>query len=191
MFVQPLDALLTKPEQRLMSMVYVHPDREFGTLELLTWMGSSRSAGSAILKRWVEAGLLDERRVGNQRRLCANRQFLLYPELRRMVLKTVGLVQPLGKALAPLAVRLSEAFVFGSVAAGSDTSESDIDVAVVGDVSLFDVAPLCDAVQNELGRAVHVSVYGEAEWESGDPVLNLIKNGPRLDLMEAIHAEVR
>lgn len=187
--MRPLDALLSKPEQRLMSVVLVRPDQDFGTLELLKQMGSGRGSGSAVLKRWVEAGLLRERKVGNQRRLSANQQFVLYRELRQMVLKTVGLTDPLAKALAPLSDRLTDAFVFGSVAAGTDTSESDIDLVVVGDVDLFDVSPLLDAVQGDLGRSVHVNIYSPQEWASNDPVLAAIKNGPRVDLLEAIRAE--
>lgn len=188
----PLDFLLSVPEQRLLRAVLMHPDRDFGTIELLNRMGSSRGAGSAVLKRWVESGLLLERRVGNQRRLAVNEQFLLYPELRNIALKTIGLTEPLARALAPLAPRLTDAFVFGSVAAGTDTSSSDIDLALVGDVDLFDVSPLLDAVQEELGRPVHVNMYSKAEWRSArDPVVAAIKNGPRLDLMDAIRGQAR
>jgi len=190
--MQPLDFLLSAPEQRLMGAVLQHPDRDFGTVELLDTMGSSRGAGSAVLKRWVESGFLLERRVGNQRRLIVNRQFVLYPELRNIVLKTIGLTEPLARALAPLGPRLTEAFVFGSVAAGTDTSESDIDLALVGDIDLFTVSPLLDAVQNELGRPVHANVYGNAEWRlAKDPVVAAIRKGPRLDLMESIRGQAR
>ena len=183
----PLDALFSASEQRLLGAVLSAPDREYGTLELLQHMGSSRSAGSALLLRWVEAGLLRERRVGNQRRLSANPEFLLYPELRRMALKTIGVAEPLTRALAPLAGQFSEAFVFGSVAAGVDTSASDIDLALVGDVDLFQVSPLLDAAQQELGRQVHASLYSATEWQATkDPVLTAIRNGPRVDLMEAL-----
>jgi predicted nucleotidyltransferase len=106
-----------------------------------------------------------------------------------MVLKTIGLRDPLARALAPVAGRLREAFVFGSVASGTDTSESDIDVAVVGEVDLFDVSPLVDNVQSELGRSIHLNVYSPQEWATDDPVLAVIKKGPRVDLMEAIRAE--
>jgi len=188
--MQPLDVLLSPAEQRLMKAVLLHPERDFGTVELLDRMGSSRSAGSAVLKRWVEGGLLRERRVGNQRRLAANPAFLLYPELRRMVVKTVGVAQPLARALRPLTRRLESAFVFGSVAAGTDSSESDIDLAVVGDITLFDISPLLDAAQAELGRPVHVNLYTAAEWaRDDDPVLAAVRQGPRIDLMEALHAE--
>lgn len=172
-----------------MSAVLARPGEEFGTLELLQRMGNSRGAGSTLIKRWVDCGLLRERKVGNQRRLSANPQFVLYPELRKMVLKTVGLCDPLALALAPVAARLTEAFVFGSVASGTDTSESDIDVAVVGEVNLFEVSPLIDTVEGELGRPVHVNVYSPSEWAADDPVLAAIKTGPHVDLMESIRAQ--
>lgn len=117
--MRPLDAFLSKPEQRLMSMVLVRPDQDFGTLELLRRMGNSRGAGSTVLKRWVDSGLLRERKVGNQRRLSANPQFVLYPELRQMVLKTVGLTEP----LAPMAPQYLGDLVSWT-AIGARTTES-------------------------------------------------------------------
>ncbi len=177
----PLDALFSTPEQRLLGVVLTNPEKDFGTLELLQRMGNSRSAGSAMLKRWVASGLLTERRIGNQRRLAANPDFLLYQELRQIALKTVALAQPLAHALSPIADKLDDAFVFGSVAAGKDASDSDIDLVVVGDVDLFTVSPLLDAFERELRRPVHVNVYSLDEWSSnGDPVLQTIKNGPRI-----------
>ena len=190
--VRPLDVFLTQPEQRLMAAVLMAPERDFGTVELLSQMGSSRSAGSAVLKRWVESGALTERKVGNQRRLAANQGFILYPELRKMVLKTVGLTEPLTRSLAPVADQLREAFVFGSVASGKDTSKSDIDLVVVGNVDLFTVSPLLDAAEQELGRPIHVNVYGDDEWSlSEDTVLRAIKAGPRIDLMGGLRDKTR
>lgn len=185
--MRPLDTFLSPTEQRLMGAVLAHPDRDYGTLELLGLIGNSRGAGSAVIKRWVASGLIRERHVGNQRRLSANPDFLLYPELRRMVFKTIGLVQPLVDALAPISTRIHEAFVFGSIASGTDTSHSDIDLAVIGDVDPFLVSPLLDAAQLELGRSIHASIYSEKEWTvTKDPVVKAIKNGPRLDLTGAL-----
>jgi predicted nucleotidyltransferase len=180
--ISPLDAFLTKPEQRLLGAVLLRPERDFGTLELLAISGSSRSAGSSIIKRLVEAGALIEKRVGNQRRLSANAGFLLYPELRRMVLKTLGLAEPLARVLQPIAGRIEQAFIFGSVASGKDTSESDIDLAVIGDVDLFTVSPLLDEVEKEIGRRVRVSLYSPKEWAEGRVAYESIKNGPRIQV---------
>lgn len=185
--MRPLDVFFSQPEQRLLAAVLLHPEREFGTLELLSKIGNSRSAGSLLLQRWVTAGLLQERRVGNQRRLAANPDFVLYPELRKMALKTVGLAEPLARALTSISGRLLEAFVFGSVAAGKDTSNSDIDLVVVGDIDLFTLSPLLDQVEQDLGRPIHVNVYSGEEWYSSqDAVIQSIKNGPCIDLMREL-----
>lgn len=187
-----LDFLLSSSQQRLLGTLLMHPERDFGTVELLDRIGSSRSAGSEVLKRWVDAGLLLERRVGNQRRLAVNRDFILYPELQSIVRKTIGVAQPLARALAPIAGKLQDAFVFGSVAAGTDTPSSDIDLAVVGDVDLFTMSPLLDAVQAEIGRPVHASVYSDSEWRRRkDPVIAAIRRGPQLNLMDAIRDHAR
>ena len=49
--MQPLDVLLSPAEQRLMKAVLLHPERDFGTVELLDRMGSSRSAGATTAGR--------------------------------------------------------------------------------------------------------------------------------------------
>jgi uncharacterized protein len=190
--MRPLDVLFTSPQQRLLGAVLANPERDFGTLELLRHIGSSRSAGAALIQKFVDGGLLRERRLGNQRRLSANPDFFLYPELRRIVLKTVGVVEPLARALRPLRKRIKEGFVFGSVARGEDNAGSDIDLALVGDLDLFAVSPLIDIAEAELGRQVHANIYSTEEWaRDTDAVIRSIRNGPKLDLMEALHAKAR
>ena len=50
----------------------------------------------------------------------------LYPELRNLVLKTVGLADILRAALQD--ERIQVAFVFGSIAEGKETADSDVDL---------------------------------------------------------------
>jgi predicted nucleotidyltransferase len=54
-----------------------------------------------------------------------------FEELLGLVLKTSGLVDVLRAALAPLAANIDQAFVYGSVAKGKDTANSDIDLMVI------------------------------------------------------------
>lgn len=64
-------------------------------------------------------------RVGHQKHYQANHASALFHELHGIVLKTVGLAEPLRRALAPLAKDIKAAFVSGSVAKGTDRSQSD------------------------------------------------------------------
>ena len=74
------------------------------------------------------------RRIGNQKHYQANAASPLYSELRNIVLKTVGLAEPLRAALKPLSsAAIRAAFVYGSVAKATDQSASDIDLMVISD----------------------------------------------------------
>jgi predicted nucleotidyltransferase len=55
--------------------------------------------------------------------------------------KTAGLVDLLREALAPIRSRIRVAFVHGSVARGAERSSSDVNLLLVGTVSLAKVAP--------------------------------------------------
>lgn len=68
--------------------------------------------------------------MGSQKFYQANRASPIFAEILGIVRKTFGLVEPLREALMPAADALRVAFVYGSVAAGTDTDQSDIDLMV-------------------------------------------------------------
>ena len=65
----------------------------------------------------------------------ANTESPIFSELRGLLVKTAGLVDVLADALKPLIAKLRLVFVYGSIASGSEQSESDIDLMVIGTVS--------------------------------------------------------
>ncbi|RYF41190.1 MAG: nucleotidyltransferase domain-containing protein, partial [Comamonadaceae bacterium] len=109
-----------------------------------------------------------------------------YPELRSIALKTFGLLDPIRDALQPHAGQIEEAFVFGSVAKGTDTEKSDIDVMVIGTVPPLQLFEAANQLQHTLGRTVQFNAYEPAEWREllqNDPVVAQIANGPQLQVM--------
>ena len=80
--------------------------------------------------------------------------------------KTFGLVGVLQKALNPIHANICLAFVYGSIAKGSERANSDIDLLVVGDVSHQVLLELLRAVETELGRTINPTLYTEAEFRS-------------------------
>ena len=68
-------------------------------------------------------------------------------------------------ALVPLAERIHAAFIYGSVARGTDTARSDIDVMIVSDDLTFpDVIKALTKAEGEIGRTINPSVHGRDEW---------------------------
>lgn len=105
------------------------------------------------------------RRIGNQKHYQANAASLLYSELRNIVLKTVGLVEPLRAALKPLSPAIRAAFVYGSVAKATDQSASDIDAMIISDTLTYgDVFGAIERVTRTVGRKISPTVYTAAEF---------------------------
>jgi DNA-binding transcriptional ArsR family regulator len=74
------------------------------------------------LQRLVSLGLVEKRPDGNRRLYTANRHHPLYPDIRKLVLKTSGLAEVLRAALEQEpAIWL--AFVFGTLARGEDVPQ--------------------------------------------------------------------
>jgi predicted nucleotidyltransferase len=76
------------------------------------------------------------------------------------------------------------AFVYGSIATGSQQSDSDIDLMVVGQVSPHDLALPLRRARESLGREINPTVYAHAEFErkhaASDPFLRQVLDKPKL-----------
>jgi predicted nucleotidyltransferase len=80
------------------------------------------------------------------------------------MLKTAGLFDVLREALAPFAGTIRWAFVYGSVARSDERSSSDIDLMVIGQVGLADIAPALRRAEARLARPINPSVYTPEEF---------------------------
>jgi predicted nucleotidyltransferase len=121
-------------------------------------------AAQRELARLERSGLITARRIGHQKHYQANPASALFGELHAIVIKTVGLAEPLRAALAPFASGITAAFVYGSVAKGTDRTQSDIDLLIVSDdVTYGDVFAALETTSRALGRKVNPTVYAPAE----------------------------
>jgi predicted nucleotidyltransferase len=181
------DFLFTPSMQRVLGVAFADPEHSFTLNELLAHAGGGNGGGQRQIERLLAAGVLQEGpRRARQRCIKVNTQFFLYAELRGIVLKSFGLAEPLRAALAPFQAQIDEAFVFGSVARGTDTHSSDIDLIVVGNAPLMEVSTSLLEAEKSLGRAVHLNLYGATEWaklRQTDPVLAQISNASQIRIL--------
>jgi len=159
------DALFTKTQQRVMRVLFGQPERSFYTSELIRDAGTGSGAAQRELARMEGSGLIVARRIGHQKHYQANAASPLYSELRSIVLKTVGLAEPLRGALQPLSSAIRAAFVYGSVAKATDQSASDIDLMIISDSLTYgEVFGALEKVTRSVGRKVNLTVYTAAEF---------------------------
>jgi predicted nucleotidyltransferase len=127
--------------------------------------GTGSGAAQRELAKLEESGLIVGRRIGHQKHYQANAASPLFSELRSIVLKTVGLADPIRAAIHPLSSAIRAAFVYGSVAEATDQSASDIDLMIVSDsLTYVDVFGALERVTRTMGRKVNPMVYTSAEF---------------------------
>lgn len=158
-------ALFTPVQQRVLGLLFGQPDRKFQGNELIRLAGSGTGAVHRVVTRLAQVGLVTVERVGNQKYYRANRESPVFAELRGLVAKTAGLAIPLRDALAPLAKEIDAAFVYGSLAKGTDRAGSDVDLMVIS--PKLEYAKVFDALQKaeaRLGRTVNPNLMTPQEW---------------------------
>ncbi len=134
-----------------------------------------------------DAGILISHEVGRQVIYRLNPDCPIYDELRSILRKTVGLAGVLRAALEPLADRIERAYIYGSHARGDERPDSDIDLMIVGRVTLRELSPLLREAGRNLRRVVNPTLYTPEEYEqelkADDSFVARIHNGERLDLI--------
>lgn len=159
------DALFTKTQQRVLGVLFGQPERSFYANEIIGLAASGSGSVQRELARLEAAALVTVRRVGNQKHYQANHDTPIYAELRGIVMKTFGVADVLRTALHPLLSTIELAFVYGSLAKGSEHGGSDIDLMVIGAVRSN--AALLEALSPasaQLGRAINPTLYTPHEF---------------------------
>ena len=135
------------------------------------------------LKKLVSINLLKRTRDGNRVYYEANIFHPLYPEIHRIVLKTTGLTDLVKKALEGNA-KIRIAFIFGSIATGTEKAESDVDLMVIGDVGLRRLSALLSVVPDQIGREVNPHTLSSEEFKrkkaQGDHFLTTVLGEPKI-----------
>ena len=139
-------------------------EREWHARELARVLGLNHAAVTDELRNLAEAGIAVKRRSSNRVYYSANKQCAIYEELKNLLIKTAGLADVLRQALAELGERITLAYVYGSLANGTANAQSDVDLMVVGDVTLGEVVDVLGDAETSIGREVNATVYSSAEY---------------------------
>jgi predicted nucleotidyltransferase len=176
---------------RILATLYGTPDKAFFVRELARQVEVSVGSVQRELVTLADAGLVIRSEAGNQVFYRANRQHPAYAELHALLIKTAGIFHQLTAALAPLAQEIEFALVYGSFSRGEETAESDVDLMVVGKVTLDDLLERLVPVERTLQRPVNPTVYSSREvrmkLKAGNHFLKAIQEGKSTFLMGDEH----
>ena len=116
------------------------------------------------LIRWSKAGLFLRQKVGNLTYYSLNTSFPLYEELKAIVSKTIGIEYILKEGLKTIeSIRV--AIIYGSVASGEDTGNSDIDILLIGNPDMDELVNNVQEMEKKLGREINYVLYTPEEFK--------------------------
>jgi len=181
-------ALFDATRRAVLRLLFIHPGERFYQRQIIRAVGRGSGAVQRDLAQLTGAGILKRTVEGRQTYYQANRGCHVFEELHGLIRKTFGAPEVLQRALHPLADKIQLAFIFGSVASGRDTPESDIDLMIVGDgISMHDVVSALAEAQDELRREVNPSIYAAGEFAhklvEGRHFLSTVAQGPKIFLI--------
>ena len=184
---QPIEFMFSPYRRQLLAKLLLRPDEQFHVRELARMTGISAGSLHRELKAMAESGLLLREKIGNQVFYRADTHCPIFEELAAIFRKTIGLAPLLHNALSELAGKIQVAFVFGSMASGQQKAGGDIDVCVLGDVSLLEVVKALSSVQDALRREINpVVMTAEKFLEQSvkqDRFVRRVLNEPKVFVM--------
>jgi len=185
------DALFTSTQQRVLAPLFGQPDRSFFVTQIMALAKSGRGAVQRELRRLSESGLITVRMIATQKHYQANPDSPLFNELCSIIQKTVGLANPIRMVLESLSGDVQLALIYGSVAKGSDTASSDIDLLIVSDrLSLESIFAALVPVECALDRRISPTLYTSREYDkrrkNNNPFLSRVLKGPTIALIGSI-----
>lgn len=176
--------LFSTYRRKVLGLLLLRPDVSLHVREISRLTGVPAGSLHRELRALTDAGLLQSEPAGNQVRYRANRTCPIFSELTEIFRKTAGLVDLLQDALAPLASRIEAAFVFGSMAIGTESANSDVDVFVLGNVGFTDVVAALSPLRKRLGREINPVVTTPADFAaqraSRDRFVTRVMDEPKL-----------
>jgi uncharacterized protein len=190
-----LESLFGKTRRSILALLYGHTDESFHLRKILRLTGISPGAGQRELKRLSDAGIIRRSVRDNQVHFQADPDCPIHDELKSLTTKTQGVADVLRAMLEPMGASVKAAVLHGSIARGTATRASDVDILVVGDAAFAEVVERLGPAQEILRREVNPCVMSEAEFRKriseGDHFLMSILRGALIPLVGDVDELVR
>lgn len=176
----------SKTKDKIVLLLYAHPKQQYHMRQIERLVQERINSVREALLFLVSCGHITQERRGRKILFQANPQGLYYDELLRMVAKNTSL----GKRIIKEKLRLGKvkvAFLTSNFYTFAEHNENEIDLFIVGTVSLAELAKICAEEGEKITREINYSVMTLEEYgfrqKNKDPFLSKILQKNRLILV--------
>jgi DNA-binding transcriptional ArsR family regulator len=177
-----LDKLLTSGIRAdIISLLFNSPEEKFYVREIARLLSKNPSGVKKELDKLEDMGLVTSEREGNLKYFKVNKNSTLFPELKGLIAKSLGLPGALKSVLK--ASEVKTAFIHGPFAINSKTPS--LDLFIVGDSN--HLKNNLQDVEKRFGREIHYTVMRESDYKkkkkAGDRRLKKLLSGKKILLL--------
>lgn len=159
-----LKALFPKIRQGILATTYLQPDQWWYLSEIAEKIGTTPSSLQREIESLSQNGLLRTKREGNRLYFQAESDSPIFKPLQELMRQTLGIIPALEDAFTQFADNIDFAIVYGSIARGEEHSLSDVDLLIIGEIGLADLASILRDLEKRFGREINVSSYKRKEF---------------------------
>lgn len=158
-----LERLFTsKTRVKLLSEMLLSSDREYHIRELSRIIDISPIYVQKELKNLQSLGLLTSRKQGNMVLYVLDKSSTISDDLKRIFLKTEVVGTEILKSLDKS--KIQYALIYGSFAKGVETTKSDIDLLVIGDIDEDVLLKSVSKAEGKVGREISYVLWTPKEF---------------------------
>jgi len=158
----------SKTRINLLVRFFLNPDASSYLRELSKEFSVSTNSVREELNALTQTELLKSEKNGRQVRYTANAKHPLFPELKSMVAKVIGLDQVIDSIVSRLG-NVEEAYLIDDYAEGKDTGI--IDLLLVGQIDEYHLNDLSRKTERYIQRKIRSLVVTRAEFAALMPAL--------------------
>ncbi|MCK5010948.1 MAG: nucleotidyltransferase domain-containing protein [Deltaproteobacteria bacterium] len=163
-------SLRSEITKKLLNYFFINPHESLYVNEMSKKLCLDKRNLVKKIKELEKEGILKSQHRGNLRLYSINKDYPLYNEYRKIVIKTLGFEENIKIILKELK-GIKEAYIYGSYAKDTMDVHSDIDLLVIGNHGIVPLQRRLNKIQKEINREINVTNMDEQEFE------NRIKNG--------------
>jgi len=165
--------------KKLLNYFFINPDGSLYVNELARKLVLDKRNLVKKIRELEKEGILESQIRGNLRLYSINKDYALYNEFRRIVIKTTGFEDRLRKIIKDTK-NAKEAYLYGSYASNKMDAHSDIDLLVVGSHNIISLQRKLSAIQREIDREINTVNMDEREFKkrilNKDPFIRSVLN---------------
>ena len=151
--------LSSKTRAAIFELLFVRDNPSLHIRDITRKCGFNVATVRQELEKLKNLDLLLALRDGNRLYYQANVENPLYKALCELTLKTSAVPDIIKNSLNRVIEQIQYAFIFGSFVNGDMTSQSDIDLFVIGDISSRKLSSVLKKTSIEIGREINYTVF--------------------------------